>query len=207
MNHSFRVFILLLAAASPAAAQDPVRGFVRGFGGVTFMSETAGVFGAGAGVRIHDRVEIFGEVGRMTNVLPHSLQRDLVDAARAIGPVLGLPLSIDGQAPAVYGFGALRFIPPMRSKMRIYVEAGGGTVYGESRIRAYAGSTNVSGQVVPALGIKDSETAPLLLLGGGVAVPATHNLSVDVGYRFMRIFTDDPRINTANMTAGLRWSF
>ena len=207
MKLAVGVFMLVAATAAPALAQNAPRGVVRGFGGVTFMSETATVFGAGMGVRLNDHVEIFGEAGRLTNILPHALQRDLDDAARAIGRYFGGPLSIDGKAPGVYGLGGIRVSRAAGPRLRVYAEAGGGTAHGTSDITAYAGATNVSREVVRALTIKPSETAPLFTVGGGVTVPITAHFGLDIGYRFMRIFTDDPRINTANMSAGLRWGF
>jgi hypothetical protein len=201
------VLILVVAASTSALAQEAPRGVVRGFGGVTFMSETATVFGAGVGIRLNDHVEVFGELGRLTNVLPHALQRDLDDAARAIGTYFGGPLSIDGRAPGVYGLGGVRVSRAAGRRLRVYAEAGAGTTHGTSDITAHAGTANVSREVVRALTIKDSETAPLFTAGGGVTVPIAAHFGLDVGYRFMRIFTDDPRINTANMSAGLRWGF
>ena len=47
----------------------------------------------------------------------------------------------------------------------------------------------------------------LLAVGGGVSVPLSAHLALDLGYRYMRIFTDDPRINTGTMSAGIRWGF
>ena len=199
--------VMLVTAAAPALAQDVPRAVVRGFGGVTFMSETATVFGAGMGVRLNDHVEVFGELGRLTNILPHALQRDLDDAARAIGSYFGGPLTIDGKAPGFYGLGGIRVSRAAGPRLRVYAEAGAGTARGTSDITAHAGTANVSREVVRALTIKESETAPLFTAGGGVTVPIAANLGLDIGYRFMRIFTDDPRINTANMSAGLRWGF
>jgi hypothetical protein len=198
--------LVVTTIAAPAAAQERTV-HVRAFGGVTFMSETATVYGAGVGFRPGGPVEIVGEMGRMTNVLPHRLQRDLDDAARAIGSLFGGPLRIDGRAPAIYGLGAVRVGRLTASGLRLYAEAGAGATRGTSDIRAVAGSLNVSREIVTALGIKRSETAPLITLGGGLSVPVHGTIAVDLGYRFMRIFTDEPRISTANMSAALRWGF
>lgn len=198
--------IVVLLLAAPVAAQDAPRGSLRAFAGVTFMSETASVFGGGAGFRFTDYLEVVGDVGRLTNILPHDLQRDLDDAARAFGTMFGGPLVIDGKAPGGYALGAVRFGAVAGRRMRLYGEAGAGTAHGVSHISAHAGATNVSREVVRALGIKKSETAPLMVVGGGATVPLTGRLGVDVGYRFMRMFFDDDlRINTASMSAGIRW--
>lgn len=206
MRYTLGALIILVGAAAGAEAQTG-RGVVRGFGGVTFMSETAGIVGMSVGVHVHSRLEIFAEGGRLTNVLPHHLQRDLDDAARAFGSYFGAGLRIDGRAPAVYTFGALRVSHQAGTRARIYADAGGGLAHGTSAITARAGGQDVSTSVVAALGIRKSENAGLITVGGGVIVDLTRRLGLELGYRFMRIFTDDPRINTANMSAGLRWGF
>ena len=207
MKRTFGALLALSISVTPASAQEVPRGSLRAFGGVTFMSETATVFGGGIGVRLTDHLEIVGDVGRLTNILPHDLQRDLDDAARAIGGAFGGTLAIDGKAPGVYGLGALRVGAFAGRGVLVYAEAGGGVAKGYSDITAYAGRTDVSNEIARALGIKESETAPLLVIGGGATVPLAARLGLDVGYRYMRIYTDEPRINTASMSVGVRWLF
>lgn len=209
MKRTIGALLVLSVAVSapPVVAQEVPRGSLRAFGGVTFMSETATVFGGGIGFRLTDHLEVVGDAGRLTNILPHDLQRDLDGAARAIGVAFGAPLTIDGKAPGAYGLGAVRLGAFAGQGLHIYAEAGGGVATGHSDITAHAGRTDVSNEVVRALGIKDSETAPLLVLGGGATVPLGPRLGLDVGYRYMRIFTDEPRINTASLAAGIRWLF
>lgn len=207
MVRTVAILVVLVGTAGPAFAQSTPAAFVRGFGGLTFMSEPAQVFGAGVGFRIHPNVDVIGELGRLTNVLPRELQRDLDDAAHAIGTLYGGPLAIDGKAPGVYGFGGLRVGRRIPSRATVFAEVGAGIARGTSDISARAGTTDVSRQVVAALGIDDSETRGLVAVGGGVAIPLTGHLAVDFSYRYMRIFTDDPRINTATMALGLRWGF
>lgn len=207
MKRTLGALLALFVSATPVAAQGVPRGSLRAFGGVTFMSETATVFGAGLGFRLTDHLELVGDAGRLTNILPHDLQRDLDDAARAFGGAFGGTLAIDGKAPGVYGLGAVRVGAFARRGAHVYAEAGGGVAAGRSDITAYAGRTNVSREVVRTLGIRRSETAPLLVLGGGATVPIAARLGLDLGYRYMRIYTDEPRIDTASMSAGIRWLF
>lgn len=206
MRRSIAALFILLAAA-PAAAQSPSSGSVRAFGGVSFMSETGGVFGGTVGVRVTPHVEVIGDVGRVTNILPRKIQRDLDAAARELGGYFGAPVTIDGKAPCVYGFGGVRLRRATAQRIALFIEAGAGVARGTASIAAEAGGVNVSREVVTALRVKHSETQPLVALGGGVQVPLSGRLSLDLGYRFMRIFTDDPRIDTATMTAGLSWGF
>jgi opacity protein-like surface antigen len=199
--------LIVIVWATPALAQDAPQPFVRGFGGMTFMTETAGIFGGSVGVRFTRHVDVFGEFGGLTNILPRSLQEDLDAAARAMGTFFGGPLTIDGRAPGIYGLGGLRLTHAAGSRMGLFAEGGAGVAHGVSDITARAGSTDVSREVTAALRIKQSETRLLLAVGGGVTLPLTDRLALDLGYRYMRIFTDDPRINTGTMSAGVHWGF
>ncbi len=74
MKRSFGVFLAaaaLLLVAAPARAQG---GFIHGLGGVTFGTEVGPVFGGGGGIAVGERLQIFGEFGRMGNVFPADLQ-------------------------------------------------------------------------------------------------------------------------------------
>jgi hypothetical protein len=174
---------------------------------MTFMTETAGIVGGSAGVRLTEHVDVFGELGGLTNILPRSLQEDLDAAARAMGTFFGGPLTIDGKAPGFYGLGGMRITHAAGPRMSLFAEGGAGVAHGVSDITATAGSTDVSREVTAALGIKHSETRLLLAVGGGVTLPLTDRLALDLGYRYMCIFTDDPRINTGTMSAGVQWEF
>jgi len=198
--------LVLAAMAAPAVAQVAHPITLRGFGGVSFMSETGGIFGAGLGVRLGPHLEAIGEVGRLTNILPRRIQRELDQAARLMQPTYG-PLSIDASAPAVYTFGGLRTTWTANTRVAFFVDGGGGVAHGTSAIEARAGSTDVSSSVRAALRIKHSETRGLVTVGGGVVVPLTGRLGLDLGYRYMRIFTDDPSIDTGTMSAAVRWGF
>ena len=207
MRFATAAIVLVVATAVPAFGQTASPGFVRGFGGVTFMSETGGVFGLGVGVRLTPHLDLIGDAGRITNMMPDGIQRDLDAAARMMGAFYGVPLTIDGRAPGVYAFGGLRANWAIGGRTNLYVEGGAGGARGTSDIRARAGGTDVSSEVTAALDIKHSESQPLVALGAGLSVPVTGKLAIEFGYRFMRIFTDDPRIDTGSMSAGLRWGF
>lgn len=196
-----------ICVSATASAQPAPRVFVAGTGGVTFVTETAEVWSASVGVPVHDRVQVIGEVGRLTNVLPRKLQGDLDEAARSFGSYFGGPLTIDGEAPGVYGLATLRLIGPNVQRATLFVDAGGGIAYGKSDITARAGGSDVTEPVLVALHMPKSETRPVLALGGGVGFPVSGRVGVDIGYRYMRIFTEDPRINTAAAYATLRFGF
>jgi opacity protein-like surface antigen len=207
MKQILAVLVLLAAGASPVVAQTAPSASLRGFAGVSFMSETGGTLGGGIGVRLSDHFEVIGEFGRLTNMLPRQIQRDLDEAARTMRPFFGDGLTIDGRAPAVYGFGGMRASRRAGTRLTLFADAGAGMARGTSDIRAHAGGRDVSADVRSALRIKDAETRALIALGGGVVLPLRDRLGLELGYRYMRVFTDDPRINTGTMSAAVRWGF
>jgi hypothetical protein len=207
MRRIFAALAALTVSASPVLAQSASPAFVRGSGGVTFMSEPGALFSGTVGVRLTPSLHVIGDVGRLTNILPRTIQHDLDVAARMMGPAYGASLTIDGRAPGLYALGGIRVSRAMRQRAVLFIEAGGGLARGTSRITARASGRDVSREVTAALHIKHSERRGAAAIGGGVAMPLTRRLGLDLGYRYLRIFTDDPRINTGAMTAGLRLGF
>ena len=207
MTRTIATLLLLGTTAAPALAQSPSPGFIRGFGGVSFMTETGGVFGTTVGLRLTGTLDVIGDVGGLTNMLPDSIQRDLDDAARAMGGFYGAPLTIDLRAPGVYALGGLRASHTTAQRMKLFIEGGAGVAHGTSDLSANAAGIDVSREVTAVLRLKHSITEPLVMVGAGVGIPLAGRLTVDLGYRFMRVFTDEPRIDTATMTAGFSWGF
>ena len=50
-------------------------------------------------------------------------------------------------------------------------------------------------------------TKPLLVLGAGINLRAGARWSVDAGYRFYRLFSDDPRISVNSAYGALKFHF
>lgn len=94
----------LLLIGTAAQAQD--QGYVVGLGGMTFATETAQMFGVEVGAQVlHPRVVIFGEAGRMMNILPKRIQADLDDITEFFEFESDDNWEFQGEAPANY-FGA-----------------------------------------------------------------------------------------------------
>lgn len=207
MTRIVATLLLVGTTAAPALAQSRSPGFVRGFGGVSFVTETGGVIGVTLGARLTGTLDVIGDVGHLTNMLPDTIQRDLDAAAREMGAFYGAPLTIDLEAPGVYGLGGLRASWTTVHGMKLFIEGGAGVARGTSDLTARAAGADVSREITAALQLKHSVTEPLVMAGGGVGIPLSGRLTLDLGYRFMRIFTDDPRIDTGTMTAGFSWGF
>ena len=211
MAHVFRTSILILTCvAAPAAAQSPDHGFVRGLGGVTFVTETSWIAGAGVGVNVHQRVQIIGEAGFIPNTLSKDLQEDLDAEAAGYGNLFGAPLTLDAQAETFYAFGGLRVTGNPSRRLVPFVEGGAGFAHVQGEINPSAGGMDLSSQL--AFDIPEAETHPLATIGGGVSVSLHPRVGLDVGYRYIRIWIDDDdfgeaRFNVSVAYAGIRFRF
>lgn len=179
--------VMCVLAASAAQAQE--KGYVQGVGGLTFQSEVSGLFGGEFGVNVHPSVQIYGQVGRMLNILPKSVQDDLDDAAQELTFFTGDRWEFDGKVPATYFGGGIKVLVPTGSAVRPYILGGVGMANMKASIKEID-----LGEIVDDLvdeGYLDEDdvrgTQFAFELGGGLVIPVGARLQVDAGYRFMRI--------------------
>jgi hypothetical protein len=161
---------------SPASAQE--RGsFVQGFGGLrlgsTASTDTA-VGGLVAGT-LTPNIQVVGEAGRISNVLPST-----VDTLLAFSPI-GIGLS------SWYGQGGVRFTSAA-SGIRPYAETSAGFARLHTEVTSF-GSGNVSLLTNAALRFLD-RTYPMATVGGGATFESGRFVA-DVGYRYRRIFSNE----------------
>jgi opacity protein-like surface antigen len=174
-----RIFVLVtvfsIGLAASARAQEP-RGSVQGFGGLrigtTGSPETA--IGGNITGSLTSNVQVVGEVGRLSSVLPTSM-----DLLLGFSPV-------DVGVSAWYGSAGVRVISSP-SPVRPYAEAAAGIA------RMRAGITADIGRFDPladaALRVFD-RTSPMGTLGAGVRLEGGPFVA-DFGYRYHRIFADN----------------
>ena len=170
------------------------------------------------GWRIAPRLFVYGDVGQIHNLQPSAYQ-PIVDSTTALLAGDGLTVSGSTREPAWYSAGGLRFETPAWKNLSPYVFGGAGF----ARITPAAQFTYSAGTLpgaTPSPGDNVTQqltslgdftqpaatTAPMLSLGGGVAVPVVRHLSVDVGYRYARIETDTP-LHTQGATVGFGYRF
>jgi len=174
---SIAIFLTGLSAiGSPASAQEP-RSFVQGFGGLrigsTASTDTA-IGGLVAG-KLTPNIQVVGEAGRISNVLPTT-----VDTLLTFSPI-GIGLS------SWYGQGGIRFTSAT-SGIRPYAETSAGYAKLHTEVASF-GSGNVSLLTNAALRFLD-RTYPMATVGGGVTLEGGRFVA-DVGYRYRRIFSND----------------
>ena len=198
------IFFVALAGVPSARAQDG--GFVGGLAGITFASETSSVFAGQAGGRVARQLFVFGEFGRMQNVLPEEAQDDLDAAAEFLESQLGTTVELDVKVPAIYGLGGIRWSPDDR--IAPFLEVGAGFARLNIDVKAEIAGIDVSDEVEDQLDTEDLEVTEFLLaFGGGLNARLSERIRLDVGYRYNRVFTDDPTVNVNMVYAALKFWF
>jgi hypothetical protein len=166
----------VLCLASSASAQE-THSFIQGFGGLrvgTTTSTTDTAFGGILAGNLTPNIQVLGEAGRMSNVLPSRLGSLL-----SFSPV-GLDVS------AWYAEGGLRWTAG-RSAMRPYVETSAGFARLSGQLNGLAPGTVGT---IANIGLQFLErTDPIASVGGGVTLQGGPFFA-DVGYRYRRIFSD-----------------
>lgn len=193
----------------PETRPEPLRGLVEGILGFTFETES-GAVGAGAiGFNVTPRLQIYGEFGYMRNVLPRS-EQDVWDAVVADIP----GAAIDSSAPFFYGLGGVRFTITTGSAQP-YVVAGAGFAVGrqERTILLDGQDFTRDFRIVNEDFVRTSDqTGPLVSVGGGVDIRFGKNITLDLGYRYQRLFVegiffeDDP-LDVSRVQFGLGYVF
>jgi hypothetical protein len=168
------VLLAALFAASTVSAQE-TRVSVQGFGGVGLGSFTSvnTNFGGVVSGDLTPNIQVLGEVGRLSNILPTRTQ-SLFDLS---------PVAFN--ASAFYAQGGIRLTTASGS-LRPYAEASGGI----ARLTPHVtGLDGLPGAFTNAgLAFLDN-TAPIATLGAGFTVNAG-NFVADAGYRYHQVFSD-----------------
>jgi hypothetical protein len=189
----------------PAAAQGsaPSQFFVGGLGGLTFGTQTSSAIGGQFGAKIATNLHVIGEIGRIQNVFPKEFS-DFIDEFEALAEAeFGIPVEIEIQVPALYGFGGARWSQP-QGRLTPFVEGGVGFARLTGKVKV--AGLNID-DFVPADLLDQTTTEPLIAFGGGVNVEVTRKMSVDAGYRYSRIFTEDPAVNASMIYGAVKIFF
>ncbi len=197
--------VALFPAVAQAQQRSPFdRLFVGAFGGLTATGAATDAAVAGrAGVTITRHLVVFGEGGRMQNVLPPNRTIGMEKAVAGVYlKAPDTPVSVEAAYPTNYGLGGARFLVGS-----FFLEGGFGAasvhtrldkvvVNGTDSTTAYLSSLSTG----PDLG---SQTVSLLAFGGGLNKSLAGPVSLDLGYRYTRINTFAPAVNSNMAYVGL----
>jgi opacity protein-like surface antigen len=192
--------VLLAAVVTPAAAQTGTSSHpfvIHGQAGVTFGGPTGGLFGAGAGVGIPAvrGLTIFGEFGRLTNIMNSELE-DLVNDLVELEDLEEFTddFEFEVRLPTTYGFAGARFDVTRNRPLTVFVEGGVGFARVGVDVTLIVDGEDFSDDFADFLEEQDAavtSTEALFVIGAGVSWPVTPRASVTGGLRINRIAAGD----------------
>lgn len=220
-------FAILTLFASPVFAQTPAtpppsqpssasssgsaesRLFLVGDGGIALGDEhKAGTLGADVGVRIMSHLQVMGEFGRLTNILPNSLNQNLSLSALTLADQIGAPVTVTQAAvPVSYGLGLVQVDLLSIGAATPYIEAGLGEARVSSQFSAESSGTSFSSQVLSTVTLPASGTDRMVAGGAGVNFRVSRRVGAVVGYRYAQIGTSGSKLDTSRVFGGVRFGF
>jgi opacity protein-like surface antigen len=211
-----RVLSVLMVAVMPsaAAAQDAPKGYIQGFAGAAHTEEIDTLYAGLGAWRINDRVDVFGEVGRMRNTIGDDLSRRLetieaqIRASNTAQFGTTFPVVFEARVPAWYGFGGVRVHGPSAGRLSTYLEGGAGTARLDPQVHLTVNGENLDAEAAALTGVPAGEQQLEFLAGGGggVAVHVWRRIRIEGGYRYMRMF-GDAKANINSVRFGAGWTF
>jgi hypothetical protein len=204
---------------TPASAQmpPPTHPFViHAQTGVTFPTPGGALFGVGAGARLDavPGLTVFGEIGKITNVMTGDLQ-DIVDGLFNVDAAeeQGIDFELDVDLPTTYFVGGARYHVRTDGPLGVFVEGalGIGRVGLDVRLVVEDPDTGENVDVSEAFeealeagGGVEPSTEALVIIGGGVHWPVTDRVDVTGGLRLNHVSAADGITKTA-LYVGLLW--
>lgn len=205
--------LAIIAVPSVALAQSPEQKvFFRPMVGAVVGSGPGASFSAAVSFKTNDKLQIHGEFGRLANILPDAVAEEVEIAAALAANTLGGKHSASSTAHANYGLVGVRHALRDVSGANTFVEIGVGVARVTSEVSAVLrGSETIQGDISSSVSTSFTratpETKPMFSLGGGLILGVTRTTAVEMGARYVRIFTDARAINMSNIFGGFRFGF
>jgi opacity protein-like surface antigen len=204
---------LAAVLAVPGAAQAQEQKFVlRPMVGGVVGSGPGASYSAAIGFKAQPKLSIHGEFGRLDSILPTSVAEEVeVAAAVASGKVNGKH-SATSSASAGYGMVGMRYGLREISGAATFLEAGVGMAHVTSTVDAVIrGSALIQGDISSAVHTPFTDSTPvnkpMVAVGGGFILGINKSTAIELGARYLGIFTDEPAIHAMNIFGGFRVGF
>lgn len=208
---SFTAALLFAAMVTPASAQTPppTHPFViHAQTGVTFPTPGGALFGVGAGATLDavPGLTVFGEIGKITNVMTGDLQ-DIVDGLVGVDESEQFDFEFDISLPTTYFVAGARYHVRTNGPLGVFVEGGLGIGRVGLDVTLVVEGEDFSDELedeLDAQGLLEPSTEPLFIIGGGVHWPVTDRVDVTGGLRLNHVSAADGITKTA-LYVGLLW--
>ncbi len=213
------VFVLLgsLTLTSVASAQSAGtadKGYIEGLAQSAISNVTSQSFGVEGGFTVMPHVQIYAEVGQVSNVAT----AEVSTAAQQIAGVVSQTQSNVGynvKQPVTFFVAGGKFLIPMDGKLQPYIMGGFGVAKVKQDVTFSVNGADVTnnlaqpqyGSVQLGSDLSGTFTKPMLSLGGGVMWPAWKQLVVDIQYRYGHVYAPDSGININRLGVGIGIGF
>ena len=202
---------LVAVLAWPAMSAAQHRAFVGLFVGGTIGNEGGGAYGGAFGVRATDRITIFGEFGRLTNLLPKSAADEIQTVAARVAATLGGSASPIAKTRTNYGLVGGRVRTDFLRGVETFIELGAGMGRVSTDLTvALRGSETAQGDISHLVSTPFTSartTKPVMTIGGGIVLDVTSRTSVEAGIGYLRVFTNSPALGAARIYGTYRVGF
>ncbi len=196
----------LVAITAHAQGADDQRGYIEGVAQASFGNVTSQAFGVEGGFRVATNTFVFGEVGHANDTAPAELGTAAQQVAGAIGA------GYAAKQPMTFFDAGLRYQYPAAPNIRPYAMAGFGVAQVTHDVTFTVGGNDVTNSmstygVVLGSDLSGSETAAMLVLGGGVQWTPWERLVADLQFRYGRVSTEGSATNITRAGIGIGVKF
>ena len=122
--------------------------------------------------------------------------------------------SSSAKATANYGLAGLRYRFRDVSGAQTFGEFSVGVANVHSTVTATVigsssvpGNSSIANLVTTPFTLATPETKPMASIGGGIVLAVSKATAIEMGCRYMRIFTEGPSVNAAKVFGGFRFGF
>jgi opacity protein-like surface antigen len=206
------VALLALPGLAQAQAAPEPKLFLRPTVGAVVGSGPGASFSASISLKTTAKMQINGEFGSLTNILPNSVEEQVEVAAAQVANSVNGKHSASASADAGFVQVGMRYRLRDVSGAQTFLEVGVGVAHVTSDVDAVVrGSETIQGDISDAVATPFTsatpETKPLVTLGGGIVLPINRRMAVEIGLRYQQIFTTDTAIKMFNICGAYRIGF
>jgi opacity protein-like surface antigen len=180
-----------------------------GDGGIALGDEhKAGAFNGELGIRLFSHLSVLGDFGRLTNILPDSLDSSLTLNALTLANQSGGPVTITRAAvPVNYGLAIVHADLMTDGVATPYIEGGIGEAHVTSELAAESSGVSFATELASTVTLPATANARMVTANVGVTLRFRKRVGVDVGYRYSQIGSGGSKLMTSGVFAGVRFGF
>jgi opacity protein-like surface antigen len=203
----------------PSSSQESVtrsarkrRLMVQAVSGATLGNELSSVAGGAAAASLTPTWSVTLEMGRLGDVASNDMRDRMTAAAeraeQILGLVTGLRYDVDAEAEmtAFYGNAGVQYTVARATRSRPYAGAHFGLARVTPSARLLIEGDDVTGNFLSARDIPEQRTRLLAGFGTGVNIQLVNALTLDVGFRYSRLYVEEG-VNVSRIFAALGYGF